>query len=99
MADRLVVSYDELAKVKKSLEQIKQTLDDFYLIKNDVACMGNSMVINAYGQYADRMKSTSVKYSKKAEDFASMLGNVLEEVKKLDNDLAQKINQAIEKNK
>ncbi|MBI0048694.1 MULTISPECIES: hypothetical protein [Bifidobacterium] len=90
MADRVVVSYDELDKAKQGLEQVKQILDDFAGVRGDENALGSELVIDAYDSYVRRLKGASGKYSKKAGDFASMLQNVIDQFKELDSQLGQK---------
>ncbi|MCX8672741.1 hypothetical protein J3T91_04330 [Bifidobacterium sp. B4001] len=93
MADRVVVSYDELKKFKQGLEKVKQILDDFSGVEIDEVALGSMVVVDAYDSYVRRLKNASGKYSKKAGDFASMLGNLIDQFQKLDNQLGQQIEQ------
>lgn len=90
MADKVVVSNDELKKAKKGLEQVKQILDDFSSAQGDEKSMGPISVYSAYTAFIQRMKDASGKYSKKAGDFASMLQNVIDQFGDLDAQLGQK---------
>lgn len=96
MADRVVVSYDELNKSKQGLEKVKQILDDFSGVEIDEVALGSMVVIDAYDLYVRRLKNASGKYAKKAGDFASMLGNVIDQFEKLDNQLGQQTERADE---
>ena len=91
MADKVVVSNDDLKKAKKGLEQVKQILDDFSGVQGDEKSMGPISVYSAYTAFIQRMKDASGKYSKKAEDFASMLQNVIDQFGDLDTQLSQQI--------
>ena len=90
MADKVVVYNDELKKAKKGLEQVKQILDDFSGVGRGQIDFGEMHVIGAYDDYVRRLQDASGKYSKKAEDFASMLQNVIDQFGDLDAQLGQK---------
>lgn len=91
MADKIVVSNDELKKAKKGLEQVKQILDDFSGAQGDESSMGHMNVYSEYTMFMKRMKDASGKYSKKAGDFASMLQNVIDQFGDLDAQLSQQV--------
>lgn len=96
MADKVVVTYDELNKAKRKLEGVKQVLDEFSDVAEDEIAMGDRLVADAYDSYVRRLKGASSKYSKKAGDFASMLENVISQFEDLDGQLGQRIEQASE---